>query len=61
MSEQQILDLLERAYHAGIFVEVLKMIKAKTSLTMIEKIIEKAVENHQRFDPFIDLDLFGSD
>ena len=61
MSEQRILDLLERAYHAGVFVEVLKMIKAKTSPTMIEKVIEKAIENQQRFDPFIDFDLFGSD
>ena len=61
MTEKRMLDLLERAYHAGVFVEVLKMIKAKTSPTMIEKVIEKAIEHHHRFDPFADFDLFGSD
>ena len=61
MSETYILDLLERAYRAGVFLEVLKMIRAKTSPTMIEKVIEKAKENQEKFDPFIDFDLFGSD
>ena len=58
MTEAQILDLLERAYSAGCFAEVLKMIRARTEIVLIEKIIEKSKERQEEFD--IDWnDMFG--
>ena len=60
MSESQVLDLLERAYHAGCFIEVLKMIRAKSSVVLIEKVIEKAKERLDK-DFGFDWDIFGSD
>tara|TARA_B100000700_G_C14347694_1_gene535671 strand:+ start:328 stop:510 length:183 start_codon:yes stop_codon:yes gene_type:complete len=60
MSESQILDLLERAYHAGCFPEVLKMIRAKSAEVMIEKVIEKSKEKLDN-NPFNWDDLFGAD
>lgn len=60
MSESQILDLLERAYNAGCFTEVLKMIRAKSSLVLIEKVIEKAKERMDN-DFGLDWDIFGTD
>jgi len=60
MSESQILDFLERAYNAGCFPEVLKMIRAKSTPVLIEKVIEKSAEKARDFD--LDWDgLFGSD
>ena len=60
MSETQILDFLERAFNAGCFPEVLKMIKAKSSPTMIEKVLENREEKTKDF--LLDWDgLFGSD
>lgn len=60
MPEAQILDLLERAFKAGCFTEVLKMIRAKTSIVMIEKVIEKAQEKMDNDFDF-DWDIFGCD
>lgn len=60
MSESQILDLLERAYSAGCFTEVLKMIRAKSSIVLIEKVIEKAKERMDN-DFGLDWDIFGTD
>lgn len=60
ISSNQILDLLEKAYRAGCFEEVHKMIKADSSLVLIEKVIEKSKEKADRF-PFSFEDLFGSD
>jgi hypothetical protein len=60
MTESQILDLLERAFQAGCFTEVLKMIKAKSSIVMIEKVIQKSKEKCDQFD--LDWgDIFGCD
>ena len=60
MTQNQILDLLERAYDAGCFTEVLKMIRAKTSEVVIEKVIEKSKKRKEDFD--LDWEgLFGSD
>jgi len=61
MQEFQILDILERAYQAGCFTEVLKMIRSKSSVVMIEKVIEKS---KQKQDDDFDFDfdgLFGAD
>lgn len=60
MSESQILDLLERAYNAGCFSEVLKMIRAKSAIVLIEKVIQKSEEKQNDFD-FDWNDLFGGD
>jgi len=60
MSESQILDFLERAFNAACFPEVLKMIKAKSSPTMIEKVLENREKKAKDF--LLDWDgLFGSD
>jgi len=62
MDKDKILDLLERAYHSGCFVEVLRLIRQGTEIKLIEVIIAKAEERVDR-DPFpwnID-DLFGCD
>jgi len=61
MSESKILDLLERAYQAGCFLEVLKMIRAQSTEVLIEKVIEKS---KQKRDEDFDFDwnqIFGSD
>ena len=60
MSESQILDLLERAHNARCFAEVLKMIRAKSSIVLIEKVIEKAKERMDN-DFGLDWDIFGTD
>jgi DNA-binding NtrC family response regulator len=60
ITSNQILDLLEKAYKAGCFEEVHKMIKADSSLVLIEKVIEKSQERSDRF-PFNFDDIFGSD
>ena len=60
INSNQILDLLERAYMAGCFEEVHKMIKTDSSLVLIEKVIEKSKERSDRF-PFKFDDLFGTD
>lgn len=59
MPEKQLLDLLERAFEAGCFNEVLRMIRAKSSVTLIEKVIEKSAAKMSQFD--IDWDIFGAD
>ncbi len=61
MPEAQILDILERAYNAGCFTEVLKMIRAKSSIVVIEKVIEKAQEKMDNNNFDIDWDIFGCD
>ena len=59
MTQTQLLDILERAYNAGCFEEVLKLIRAGGDLVMIEKIIEKSSLK----DPLDGLwnDIFGTD
>ena len=57
LSEKKLLDLVERAFNAGCFREVVKMIKAKSSLVVIEKAKEKQ-ESEMDFDWG---DLFGGD
>ena len=60
MTENKILDLLERAHKAGCFTEVLKMIRAKSSEVLIEKVIEKSKKRQENFE--LDWEgLFGSD
>lgn len=52
--------MLERAYKASCFLEVLKMIRAKTSEVVIEKVIQKTHQKQIARD--IDWsDLFGAD
>ena len=60
MTENKILDLLEKAYSAGCFTEVLKMIRAKSSVVLIETVIKKSKEKADTFD-FVWDDLFGTD
>ena len=60
MTETQILDMLERAYNAGCFTEVLKLIRAKSSTVIIEQVIKKSEDKQDNFD--FDFDgLFGAD
>ena len=62
MEKDKMLDLLDRAYQFGCFVEVLKLIRQGTEVKLIEVIIAKAEEKAIR-DPFpwnID-DMFGMD
>jgi len=61
LSEKKLLDLVERAYLAGCFLEVIKMIRAKSSLVVIEKVIEKAKEKQESDFDFNWDDMFGSD
>ena len=59
-SADQILDLLEKAFRAGCFEEVHKMIQAGSALVLIEKVIEKSQARVDRF-PFDINDIFGAD
>ena len=62
MDKDKMLDLLERAYQSGCFVEVLRLIRQSTEIKLIEVIIANA-EEKAKHDPFpwnID-DLFGCD
>ena len=54
------LDMLERAFEAGCFKEVLKMIRANSSEVLIEKVIKKSRERADSFNFDWD-DLFGAD
>ncbi len=60
LTESQVLDLLERAFHAGCFQEVLKMIRSGSNLVLIEKVIEKSQERADSFSFNFD-DIFGTD
>jgi len=60
LTKHQILDLLDRAYQAGCFQEVHKMILADTDIILIEKVIEKSQARANNF-PFNFDDLFGAD
>lgn len=42
MTRDQILDALEKAFNAGCFEEVLKLIRAGSDPIIIEKVIEKS-------------------
>ena len=60
MTESEILDILEKAYNAGCFPDVLKMVRAKSDKVMIEKVIKIAQKRKDDFD----LDwsnIFGAD
>lgn len=60
MQQAQVLDLLEKAYHAGCFTEVLKMIRAGSSVVVIEKVIEKSSAKADDFTFNFD-EIFGGD
>ena len=60
MTKAEQLDILERAFDAGCFLEVVKMIKANSSIVMIEKVITKSKERLASTDINWD-DLFGGD
>ena len=60
LSRMQILDFLERAYNAGCFIEVLKMIKGGSDAILIEKVVQKSEEKAEKF-PFDFSDIFGTD
>ena len=62
MDKDKMLDLLDRAYQCGCFVEVLRLIRQGTEPKLIEVIITKAEEKADQ-NPFpwnID-DIFGMD
>ena len=59
MTQAKILEILELAFKAGCFLEVLKMIRAGSELVLIELVIKKSKEKHDIFG--IDWDTFGSD
>ena len=61
MSASQIIDLLERAYEAGCFPEVLKMIKAGSEPALIEVVIKKSMDRLNDGYPFDWNDIFGGD
>jgi len=61
MTSSQIIDLLERAYEAGCFPEVVKMLKAGSDPTLIEQVIKTSLQKLQNGDPFNWDDLFGAD
>ena len=61
MSASQIIDLLERAYEAGGFPEVLKMIKAGSEPALIEVVIKKSMDRLNDGYPFDWNDIFGGD
>ena len=50
MTESEILDILEKAYNAGCFPDVLKMVRAKSDKVMIEKVIKIAQKRKDDFD-----------
>ena len=59
MTKEQAIDFLERAYNAGCFDEVLKLIRADSDPVMIDKVIEKS-----KLKDALDglwMDIFGSD
>tara|TARA_B100001250_G_C19716324_1_gene751646 strand:- start:849 stop:1037 length:189 start_codon:yes stop_codon:yes gene_type:complete len=60
LSQEKLLDIIERAYRAGCFDEVLKMIKAGSPIVMIEQVIKKSKNRLNEFDFFSD-DFFGAD
>ena len=60
MTNIKMLDMLERAFEAGCFKEVLKMIRANSSEVLIEKVIKKSRERADSFNFDWD-DLFGAD
>ena len=53
------LDILERAYNAGCFTEVLKLLRAKSSEVLIETVIDKAQQKLD--DDDFNFDIFGAD
>lgn len=59
MQQAQILEILEQAFEAGCFPEVVKMIKANSEMVLIEKVIKVSKEKHDAYN--IDWDTFGSD
>ena len=61
MTEFQILDLLERSFQAGCFTEVLKLIRSRSSIVMIEKVIQISQSKLDEGFDFDFGDLFGAD
>ena len=60
MTKEQMLDLLDKAFHCGCFPEVSKLIRQGADRKLIEVIIDKA-EQRLILDPFNFDDLFGGD
>ena len=59
MTQNQILDLVEKAFDAGCFKEVLKMIRAGSDVILINKVIEKSKLSNNIDDLW--KDIFGTD
>jgi len=59
MTKEQILDALEKAFNAGCFEEVLKLIRAGSDPVIIEKVIEKSSLKNNLDDLW--KDIFGCD
>ena len=59
MTNLEIVDILENAYHAGCFEEVAKLIKSGADIVLIEKVIEKAKLRNNLDDLW--KDIFGTD
>jgi hypothetical protein len=60
MSQDQILEYLERAHNFGCFEEVIKLIRQGSDSKLIEVILEKAEEKMNK-DLFSFDDIFGCD
>lgn len=60
MTQDEILDYLDRAYKSGCFPEVLKMIRSGSEKVLVEVVIKKAEERPILSD-FDWKDIFGTD
>lgn len=60
MTQDELLDFLERAHEYGCFPEVLKLIRQGSEKVLIEVILEKAKERMEKF-PFDWDNFFGAD
>lgn len=61
MTQDELLDLLERAYEYGCFKEIAKLIRQGSDTKLIEVILQKAQERHDRLEDFNWDDFFGAD
>ena len=59
MTQDQVLDLLEKAFEAGCFKEVLKLIRSGSEEILIRKVIEKNKITHELDNLW--QDIFGAD
>ena len=59
MTNIEVVDILEKAFNAGCFEEVAKLIKSGADIVLIEKVIEKA--NLRNNIDELWKDIFGTD